>query len=35
MKFCTYQDNTVVLVCAKFHCDWTDKIENKKQMGFN
>ena len=20
-KFCTYQDSTAVLVCAKFHCD--------------
>ena len=21
MKFCTYQDSTAVLVCAKFNCD--------------
>ena len=24
MKFCTYQDSTAVLVCAKFHCDRID-----------
>ena len=27
-NFCTYQDNWVVLVCAKFCCDQTDMREN-------
>ena len=25
-KFCTYQDSTAVLVCAKFCCDWVSLL---------
>ena len=29
MKFCTHHDSYTVVTCAKFHCDWLNKLWTK------